>query len=336
MGNTLGTVVSIYGYYQMFTMAMDMIFACDQKDMEAAMKRQQYVCTDPVKYTSEKIGAPIQQKKASCCYSSPIVRVIQEEIRRIAGISQSQGGKNLYGIPTSFEPRKRKISSDSFGFHVRYAMDMHCDGFTPKQLTGINWSLFDGSKIVAILVKTGQIIDPAKATDEDILSYISQFSEFNLTNKVSMTSEMVEAENEQRRSKRESLEGQKQRFDSDIQRINSYIEIEEAEKTDLESRFNALTAQKKTSAEGLEILEKIKEKEDSIATYEIEIKKLEELVLSVEEQLKNPDIQPIDSKPPIRLERDVLGLQFGGTDVTETLDEDRADAWLEAVNKAKN
>ncbi|RIY34206.1 hypothetical protein CJP74_00005 [Psittacicella melopsittaci] len=72
----------VYTSYTFVKNSMELAYACEEREVELANKRKLRSCTTVGTYCSQRImGSCIQTTTTSCCYSSPLARILQEQIR---------------------------------------------------------------------------------------------------------------------------------------------------------------------------------------------------------------------------------------------------------------
>jgi len=303
-----------YVTYQAIMLVLDMLFGCDNKDYETVQKTSQYLCTTPSRYCDKEVlGSCVTYKYTQCCYSSPIVRVLQEEVRRIAGV-----GRNDFGIPTNFGSGKH----------------LNCAGFTPEQLTGVDWGLLDTQKIIDILVASGQIVDPSNMNSEQLQAFIQdKYSIKNMTDKSILNEEDVEAINKTRSDRRESITA----LISETQETKAMLEERitglEATKVELQAQYDSLTLEQKSSETGTDLLERIQTLDSNIETHEIEVEKAQLVIDDSQNTLNtDPSLQPLTMEVVESLEQNNMPLEFLGKDVNQDLDDRLRQYRIEAIN----
>lgn len=132
----LGTALSVVGYvymvYQIACIASQMIFKCKEDQLALAASKELGNCSYVGQYCSNKVLHSCLQKTFSyCCYSSPLARIIQEQIHDQLGMSIS-----------SLDPKAP-----------------NCGGIGIDELDQIDWSRIDLSEWTNLLKLTGNFID---------------------------------------------------------------------------------------------------------------------------------------------------------------------------------
>lgn len=142
----LGTALSVVGYvymvYQIGCMASRMIFKCRDEQIALAASRELGNCSYVGQYCSKKVlHSCIQKTYSYCCYSSPLSRIIQEQIHL-------QLGRPIYGL----DPKHPD-----------------CGGIEVGELEKIDWEHIDLSEWSALLKITGNMPSP-EDLNPDILT----------------------------------------------------------------------------------------------------------------------------------------------------------------------
>ncbi|RIY33762.1 conjugal transfer protein TraN [Psittacicella gerlachiana] len=74
--------MTIYSAYSFTKNALEVAYSCNESEVEFANKRKLRSCTNVGVYCSQRLlGSCIQTTQVSCCYSSPLARIIQEQVR---------------------------------------------------------------------------------------------------------------------------------------------------------------------------------------------------------------------------------------------------------------
>lgn len=101
---------------------LSLLLSCDQASTETDVKRDMHLCVDVGEYCSQKVLFFCwEHKEASCCFTTLIARIIQEQGRAQLGIG--------WGDPRSPD----------------------CRGLTVEELQAINWDELDWSEYIAQL-----------------------------------------------------------------------------------------------------------------------------------------------------------------------------------------
>lgn len=131
----LETCISVIGYvymvYQIACMASQMMFKCNDDQLALAAQKQLGNCTYIGQYCSEKVsGICVEKAYSYCCYSSPLSRIIQEQIH------------NIQGNPLNLMDPKQPT----------------CGGLSIDELSNIDWENLDLTEWTEILTITGNNI----------------------------------------------------------------------------------------------------------------------------------------------------------------------------------
>jgi conjugal transfer mating pair stabilization protein TraN len=132
-----GPLMTFMMYYAIAMILIQIIWACEDAEFELAMKRQMKSCHFLGRYCSMKAALVcIEQSNSYCCFTSPLARILQEQIRPLLGMAWPAPG--LAPI---------------------------CSGITPAQMAGIDFSALDLSEFTADLKLAG--LAPADAAGAD-------------------------------------------------------------------------------------------------------------------------------------------------------------------------
>lgn len=141
---TAASVLSVIGWiymiYQIVMMLIQIIWACEQSEFEFMVQRKLKNCHYIGSYCKTKVaGACIERREAGCCFTSPLSRIIQEQVR-------PQLGKT-WG--TAEAPT--------------------CDGVSVEEIARVDWSTVNLDEWLQLLGEAGRY--PTNATlDLDTLT----------------------------------------------------------------------------------------------------------------------------------------------------------------------
>lgn len=135
LSNIAGMVAGAYAIYTWVKLAMALLTACDDNEMDMGTKLGQRQC---VKFgdsycSQEVLGVCYQKRQDHCCYSSILARIIMEQAH-----------------PLLSKP-----------------FDQSCEGLTHEELSSLDFSQIDLSEWQALLLESGEI--PTE-TDEQSLT----------------------------------------------------------------------------------------------------------------------------------------------------------------------
>jgi len=106
VGTMLAWIMVAYTIYVVVTILIKMIYKCEQPEFELAMKRELKSCHYVGSYCSQELDLwfkkfCIERKTSYCCFSSPISRILQEQIRPQLGMGWGNAkSPSCGGIPT--------------------------------------------------------------------------------------------------------------------------------------------------------------------------------------------------------------------------------------------
>ncbi|MFC6674296.1 conjugal transfer mating pair stabilization protein TraN [Marinobacterium aestuariivivens] len=124
----LGAAMTIYTIYVVAVAIIQIVWACEQAELEMNTKRALKSCTYVGSYCkTEVLGACIEEREAYCCFNSPLSRIVQEQVR-------SQLGTD-------------------FGD----AESPQCEGIPLDEISSIDWSQIDLTEWLGILEQNGQL-----------------------------------------------------------------------------------------------------------------------------------------------------------------------------------
>ena len=136
-GTALSWIAAAYAAYQAALILAQIIWACEDEELELAVKRELKQCTSLGSYcATDSFAGCIESRRSYCCYASPISRILQEQIRPQLGLS--------------------------FGD----AEDPNCSGLSFTALKQVDWSKVDLDEWVALLADNGQLPDAESITLE--------------------------------------------------------------------------------------------------------------------------------------------------------------------------
>lgn len=164
-GNTIGTaaattivddviavadvVMLAYTIFQIAQLIGQLLTSCKQEEYALSTKRQEHDCDLVGSYCATKsfIGC-LETKTTFCCYQSPLAEIIASQIRN--------GQPGVAGSYTS--------DYDGTDYSVK---SPDCAGFTPQQLTLVNWNDVNLSAWLALLEQAGMIQTSNQAAAAD-------------------------------------------------------------------------------------------------------------------------------------------------------------------------
>ena len=149
LGGTVGTAMAavmwVYTIYSVLEILAQVIWACEESELQLGVKRQLRSCTYIGEYCNhDSFFGCIEERRTFCCYQSPLSRIVAEQ-----GLPQL--GMN-FGTPESPD----------------------CSGFTVAELQSLDWTRIDLSEWYGVLVTENQL--PSSAGEAD-----NQYSLSNAT-----------------------------------------------------------------------------------------------------------------------------------------------------------
>ena len=134
VSNALSTVMTIYTTYQMVKLALTLLTACDDNEIDMAVKLGQQQCFRVGNsYCSESfLGVCYQKRQGHCCYSSILSRIIMKEAYSQLGINP---------LPYGNKPQMGTFESEESCPGLTTAEFSSLDFNTPGMQAGIaEWS----------------------------------------------------------------------------------------------------------------------------------------------------------------------------------------------------
>jgi len=136
LGGTAGTAMSwimtAYMYYSLFILAVNLIWKCEQKEFELGAQRELKLCTHVGSYCASKVlGSCVEKRESYCCFSSPLSRIVQEQVKPQLGMN--------FGSPESPQ----------------------CGGIPMDRLKDVDWSKVNLDEWIGILSATAKLPDAA-------------------------------------------------------------------------------------------------------------------------------------------------------------------------------
>lgn len=120
-------VMWLYTLYSVLDILAHLIWSCTQDELELGAKRQLKVCHYVgSRCNSDILGICLEKRDVYCCYSSPLARILQEQVRK-------QG----LGWGSGKHPK--------------------CDGLTGPELAQVNWDQVDLSEWLGLLSIAGKL-----------------------------------------------------------------------------------------------------------------------------------------------------------------------------------
>lgn len=131
--NFVGNVMAVYAAYQMIKLALTLLTACEEEEMDMGMKIAQRVCfKEGDKYCNQEVlGICYQKRQDYCCYSSILARSVMEQAAPMLDKDMSL-----------------------------------CEGLTQSELGQLDWDRIDLSEWIALLIDAGEI--PTTASEQSL------------------------------------------------------------------------------------------------------------------------------------------------------------------------
>jgi len=140
IGQMIGSIISFIGWvyliYQIVKIIASLIFKCKESELSFGIQLNNRMCHYVGSYCSKRVNLGFTTKclyktKSYCCFSSPLSRIMVEQLR-------------AQGIGPAWGTGKRP----------------NCEGIEIENLETVNWSEVDLSEWEAILFEAGLVPDP--------------------------------------------------------------------------------------------------------------------------------------------------------------------------------
>ncbi|MBF0372151.1 MAG: conjugal transfer mating pair stabilization protein TraN [Alphaproteobacteria bacterium] len=146
IGTALSWIMIAYTIYQVVMILIQIIWACEQKEFELQIAKQLRSCHFVGTYcASQAVGACVEQRESHCCFSSPLSRILQEQVRPQLSLS--------WGSPKNPD----------------------CRGLTPDEMSRVDWNQVDLGEWLGILAETGNMPTDLTFTPEGLTGAGTQF-----------------------------------------------------------------------------------------------------------------------------------------------------------------
>ncbi len=131
-GQALMYVYYVYLAYVVFTLLVNIVYACTEEEMDLATKRDLLSTHYLGSYCKNKVlGACIEKRQSYCQFDSPLSRIVMEQVYMQPHMGLSWGSPK--------EP--------------------NCQGLAIDQIAKVNWDALNFDEWIGILVKTGNYHD---------------------------------------------------------------------------------------------------------------------------------------------------------------------------------
>ncbi len=131
-GQALMYVYYVYLAYVVFTLLVNIVYACTEEEMDLATKRDLLSTHYLGSYCKTKVlGACIEKRQAYCQFDSPLSRIVMEQVYMQPHMGLSWGT----------------------------AKNPNCQGLAIDQIAKVNWDAVNFDEWIGILVKTGNYHD---------------------------------------------------------------------------------------------------------------------------------------------------------------------------------
>jgi conjugal transfer mating pair stabilization protein TraN len=132
-------VMTAYSIYVATVIAIQMIYECEEEEFQLNAKKAVRACHYVGSYCNQdSFAGCIEERRAFCCFNSPLGRILQQQIR------------------------------PQFNMSWGSAEYPDCGGITAEQLSQVDWSQVDLSEWIAMMAESGTLPDGADMSMEDI------------------------------------------------------------------------------------------------------------------------------------------------------------------------
>ena len=168
-GAALGVIAAVYAAYVLAVMIIQAVYQCTEEEMQLTAMRDVGNCTYLGSYCKKKrLGFCTKKLRSYCCFSSPLSRIIQQELRK-------QGDRLGPGF-------------NGFG-SAKYPS---CGGLPLEKIGDIDWDRVNLDEWIAILEMNGKL---PNANTVDVETLTGKASKFNFdgerTNSVDRNKERI-------------------------------------------------------------------------------------------------------------------------------------------------
>jgi conjugal transfer mating pair stabilization protein TraN len=135
--SVLNYVMLAYTVYNMALLVAQIVWACSERELELGVKRELKSCSYRGQYCANRVlGVCLERRRGYCCFSSPLSRIMQEQIQPLLGMSLGSG------------------------------RNPQCGGLTIAQLQSVDFNQIDLTEWMEILLDEGVMPDGPDATLE--------------------------------------------------------------------------------------------------------------------------------------------------------------------------
>ncbi|HVP13677.1 MAG TPA: conjugal transfer mating pair stabilization protein TraN [Phycisphaerae bacterium] len=153
IGTALSVIMIAYTIYVIVDLVVNLIWECEQAEYELAAKKELRTCVYLGSYCKSKneLGVCLEDRESYCCFSSPLARILQEQVRPQLGMT--------------FGDKKNP----------------DCSGIPIESLAKVDWNQVNLDEWIAILQETNRLPSAANAAQKLNLEKLTgQGSRFNV------------------------------------------------------------------------------------------------------------------------------------------------------------
>ena len=174
LGTALSVIMWVYTIYAVVQLLAQIIWKCEESELQLAVKKEIRSCTYIGEYCATSLGfGCIEQRRAYCCYNSPLSRIINEQA--IPQLGQT------FGTPDNPQ----------------------CTGLTVAEVQALDWTRIDLSEWYGLLIEEDMLPNTADEAD-------NQYSLSNASSLEHDTEQANAADRAQQRADEVDMEGVRQ------------------------------------------------------------------------------------------------------------------------------
>jgi len=145
VANFAGGVMAAYAAYQAALLLIQVVFACEDTELQLAVKKELKVCESYGSYCKTSIlGGCVETRYASCCYNSPLSRIMMTQIHQMLGTGPVSASARQIGSSTGDENNP------------------YCAGLSIEDIERVDFNNINLDEWIAILTLAGTM-----PTDDD-------------------------------------------------------------------------------------------------------------------------------------------------------------------------
>lgn len=148
--NFAGGVMAAYAAYQAALLLIQVVFACEDTELQLAVKKDLKVCEPYGSYCKTSIlGGCIETRYASCCYNSPLSRIMMTQIHQMRGTGPVMASARQIGSSTGSVDQP------------------FCQGLSIEDIDQVDFNEINLDEWIAILTLAGTVPTSSNGGDID-------------------------------------------------------------------------------------------------------------------------------------------------------------------------